>query len=89
MMIHTSPDNIKALRASVVKIGGRDFGSQEPSTKTYLSIRAADLKGSISSISMILDMGAAGDEIAQAIVDAIENHPGKGSADDAKAKADA
>lgn len=86
MMIHTSPGNIKALRANLVKIGARIFASEEAETKTRLTITVADLKGQISSIHLMLDMGQAGDEIAQAIVDAIENHPGKGSVDDLKAK---
>ncbi len=86
MMFHTSPDKIKALRASVSKTGNTDFG-QTPQEYTALTITVADLKGQISSIHMLLDMGAAGDEIAQAIVDAIETHPGKGSVDDLKVKA--
>ncbi|CAM5546134.1 hypothetical protein ATER59S_04418 [Aquamicrobium terrae] len=86
MNFYMAASGVKALRASVSKTGNTDFG-QTPQEYTALTITVADLKGRISSIHMLLDMGAAGDEIAQAIVDAIENHPGKGSIDDLKVKA--
>lgn len=68
--MHTSftAGGIKAIRASASDVSGQ----------TMLLISGSDMNGNIVSVTMTLELGDAGADLAEAVAKTINEHPGNG-----------